>query len=89
MKKAVWSRCFPVYHKIKEEITSGRIGDVQIVSARFFIGNMDYRKTVDRQIRGGMLLDAGIYTVQFACFAYGEEPISVKAEGNVIDTGKE
>lgn len=85
--EAVWSRCFPVYHKIQEEITSGTIGDVQMVFARFLIWNLDYRKVVEKQIRGGLLLDAGIYTVQFACFAYGEEPISVKAAGNVIHTG--
>lgn len=60
-----------------------------MVFARFLIWNLDYRKTVEKEIRAGLLLDAGIYTVQFACFAYGEKPISVKAEGKVIHTGKE
>ncbi|XP_076084517.1 trans-1,2-dihydrobenzene-1,2-diol dehydrogenase-like [Mytilus galloprovincialis] len=84
--EAVWSRCFPLYHRIKEEITSKNMGEAQMVSARFFL-NFDYCERIKTQIRAGMLLDAGIYTVQFACMVYGEYPVSVKAVGEVVESG--
>ncbi|XP_052086589.1 trans-1,2-dihydrobenzene-1,2-diol dehydrogenase-like [Mytilus californianus] len=85
--QAVWSRCFPLYHRIKEEIISKNIGEAQMVSAKFFL-NFDYCERIKTQIRAGMLLDAGIYTVQFACLVYGEYPVSVKAVGEVVKSGK-
>ncbi|XP_071142544.1 trans-1,2-dihydrobenzene-1,2-diol dehydrogenase-like [Mytilus edulis] len=84
--EAVWSRCFPLYHRIKEEITSKSIGDAQMVSARFFL-NFNYCERIKTQIRGGFLLDAGIYTVQLACLVYGEDPVSIKAVGEVAGSG--
>ncbi|XP_063405686.1 trans-1,2-dihydrobenzene-1,2-diol dehydrogenase-like [Mytilus trossulus] len=84
--EAVWSRCFPLYHRIKEEITSKSIGAPQMVSARFFV-SFDYIERLKTQIRAGFLLDAGIYTVQLACLVYGEEPVSIKAVGEIAETG--
>lgn len=63
------------------------MGEAQMVSARFFL-NFDYCERIKTQIRAGMLLDAGIYTVQFACMVYGEYPVSVKAVGEVVESGK-
>ncbi|XP_052086592.1 trans-1,2-dihydrobenzene-1,2-diol dehydrogenase-like [Mytilus californianus] len=83
---AVWSRCFPLYHRIKEEITSKSIGEAQMVSARFF-KKFNYCERIKTQIRGGFLLDSGIYTVQLACLVYDEDPVSIKAVGEVAESG--
>lgn len=37
---------------------------------------------------GGFLLEAGIYTVQFALMVYEEMPVSITAVGEVIENGK-
>lgn len=57
-----------------------------MVSARFFL-NFNYCERIKTQIRGGFLLDAGIYTVQLACLVYGEDPVSIKAVGEVAGSG--
>lgn len=88
--EAVWVRCFPIYKKIKEEIESGNIGDPQMVTARL-CGNINFDdislNMLFPAVTGGILLEGGIYTVQFAILVYGEMPVSIKAEGEVNEKG--
>ncbi|CAG2201472.1 DHDH [Mytilus edulis] len=86
--EGLWVRCFPTYKKIREELKAGTIGDPQMVSVRFctpvdfhdLAGNKKYPSET-----GGFLLEAGIYTVQFALMVYGEMPVSITAVGEVIE----
>jgi hypothetical protein len=35
--EAIWSRCFPAYHRIKEEIEKGTIGEVRLRFGAFLL----------------------------------------------------
>jgi predicted dehydrogenase len=40
-----------------------------------------------KDLMGGVLLDVGIYCVQFACHIYGEMPEKIIATGSLTDEG--
>ncbi|KAK3106101.1 hypothetical protein FSP39_012751 [Pinctada imbricata] len=84
--EGIWSRTFEIYQRIKDDIQSGVIGDVQLVTASFC-------KLIEPNLRDndrgdGMLLRAGLYTVQFANWIFNNEaPESVTARGTVPEDG--
>ncbi|XP_052096737.1 trans-1,2-dihydrobenzene-1,2-diol dehydrogenase-like isoform X2 [Mytilus californianus] len=88
--EGLWVRCFPTYKKIREELKSGTIGDPQMVSVRFCTHVNFHDLAANEKYpseSGGFLLEAGIYTVQFALMVYEEMPVSITAVGEVIENG--
>ncbi|XP_053403355.1 trans-1,2-dihydrobenzene-1,2-diol dehydrogenase-like [Mercenaria mercenaria] len=81
--EAVWSRWFPVYEKIREELATGCIGDPRLVQANFCIPIANVGRINDIKVGGGGLLDIGIYVVQFAVFVYNEMPETITVVGNM------
>ena len=68
LMEAVWTRYFPLSIYVRENITSGRIGNVQRVLADNSIGVApesfgDDHRMVNRELAGGALLDLGIYSL--------------------------
>ncbi|KAK3105865.1 hypothetical protein FSP39_007302 [Pinctada imbricata] len=84
--EGIWSRYFPIYDKVREEIKSGSIGDVQLVTATFSF-SLDSSKW--RLENGdGMLLGLGLYTIQFANWIFNnEKPTSIIAVGSLRNQG--
>lgn len=86
--EAIWSRCFPAYHRIKEEIEKGTIGEVIGVTVEFGQPISDRERFRNPSIGGGGLMDIGIYVIQFALMAFGGiAPVSISATGSLMDTG--
>ncbi|KAK3105634.1 hypothetical protein FSP39_002367 [Pinctada imbricata] len=81
--EAVWSRAFPIYKKIRDEIRSGNIGDVQLVTAAFCFPICEHPIWKDYNGFGTLPL-IGIYTVQFANWIFeNKKPSSVTAVGTL------
>lgn len=65
-----WSRLVPAYHKVKEWIKDGRIGDIRTIQAAFCF-NVPYNDMTKNsrlfkpETAGGALLDAGVYPYQY------------------------
>jgi glucose-fructose oxidoreductase len=63
------------------QLRSGQLGKVQMVScsAGYFDGRSDHWKQ-QKEMGGGVMYDMGVYVLQGARLATGEEPISVTAQ---------
>ena len=65
-----WSRLVPAYHKAKEWIRDGKIGDIRTIHASFCF-NVPYNDMTKNnrlwnpETAGGALLDAGVYPYQY------------------------
>jgi len=87
LMEAVWSRCLPAYQALKKEIEAGTIGDVKQVIATF--GEViDSPRMHKKSLGGGTVLDLGIYTIQAALLAFGDqEPSQIVAGGHLGEDG--
>ncbi|KAK3106580.1 hypothetical protein FSP39_023009, partial [Pinctada imbricata] len=87
--QAVWSRAFPIYKKIRDEIRSGNIGDVQLVTAAFCFPSCEHPIWKDYNGFGTLPL-IGIYTIQFANWIFdNKKPSSVTAVGTLGQKGED
>ncbi|XP_012263314.1 trans-1,2-dihydrobenzene-1,2-diol dehydrogenase-like [Athalia rosae] len=88
LMEAIWSRCFPTYEWIKEEVNSGRLGEIKQVIATFGVPIADVERLRKNELGGGTILDLGVYTIQFASFIYnGDKPTSIKSSGHLNENG--
>jgi len=87
LMEAIWSRSFPSYKRLKQEIANGSIGEVKQVLVTFGvpIANVDRLKL--KELGGGTVLDIGIYCIQFALHVFGEAPLKVIAGGHQNSEG--
>ena len=94
LMEAVWTRYFPLSIYVREQITSGRLGIVQRVTADNcspFVNPDDISKTdnssrmVNMDLAGGALLDLGIYSLTwvFQCL-YTTQPAEQRRPPKVI-----
>lgn len=65
----------------RKTLRDGKIGDVQLVtcSAGYYDGRTDHWKQ-KKEMGGGVMYDMGVYVLQGARLATGEEPIAVTAQ---------
>ncbi|KAL4220384.1 hypothetical protein ACF0H5_020787 [Mactra antiquata] len=82
--EGVWSRFFPSYNKIRQELTNTTVGDVKLVNVNFCVPISEIERVKNAKLGGGGCLDIGCYAIQFACFVYGEMPESVTAVGTML-----
>lgn len=77
--EAIWTRYMPMRFKLDEIIKSGVIGDISSLTA-----NLGYELThIERlqkpELAGGALLDLGVYTINFALMAFGDDIADIKS----------
>ncbi|CAK8679886.1 trans-1,2-dihydrobenzene-1,2-diol dehydrogenase-like [Clavelina lepadiformis] len=88
LMEAIWSRCFPAYHKVQELLDSDVIGTVNHVQAHFGeVFEPIAPRILSRDQAGGALLDRGIYPVQFAQFVFKEKPLKQSSHASLTETG--
>lgn len=78
LMEAMWTRFFPIMHRLREEVRKGTIGKVRLVTADFgFRAGFDPKSRIfDPQLGGGALLDVGVYAISFASMILGK-PTSI------------
>ncbi|MBR3401044.1 MAG: Gfo/Idh/MocA family oxidoreductase [Parasporobacterium sp.] len=69
--EGMWSRCIPAYHKVKQWIAEGRIGDVRLIRSAFcfpmpYIEETKNHRLFDPATGGGACLDVGVYPYEYA-----------------------
>ena len=77
LMEAVWSKFLPQFHKAKELVASGELGEIRSVLVDFgFIPSPPVPpRLFDPALGGGSLLDIGIYNVFFALSFLGRPDI--------------
>ena len=88
MMEAMWSRFFPLMHKLRDLLDAKAIGDVRMVYADFgFSATFNPESRLfDPALGGGALLDVGVYAVSFTSFVLGE-PVRVESMMTPAPTG--
>ena len=83
----MWSRAFPIYKRIKDEITSGALGDIQMVTAT--LAKLVLKPTFhDKATGGGTMMAFGMYPIQFANWVFNnEKPEKIIATSSLSETG--
>lgn len=88
LMEAVWSRCFPVYAEMMRRIDAGEIGDVVQVFSTFGQPIEHVQRIAKKADGGGVTLDLGIYTVQFASLVMRKQrPLKILAGGHLNSDG--
>ncbi|XP_071100092.1 trans-1,2-dihydrobenzene-1,2-diol dehydrogenase-like [Haliotis cracherodii] len=82
-----WSRFFPVYEKVREELSSNSIGDIILIQNSFCVNIYDIARINDKRLGGGGLMDIGCYCVMMADMIFKERPEKIVAEGEVTKDG--
>ncbi|XP_012934637.1 trans-1,2-dihydrobenzene-1,2-diol dehydrogenase [Aplysia californica] len=82
-----WTRFFPVSQLIREQISSGAIGDVKLVQANFSIPIAEVPRLKQLDLGGGALMDIGLYPFQAANMVFKGKPQSIKSELTLNEQG--
>ncbi len=88
LMEAMWTRFVPAIDKLRELLLQQRIGDVQIMLAggAYMPDPEPQHYLFNKDLGGGILLDAGVYLVSMASMVFGG-PEQVLATGELGDTG--
>ena len=73
LTEAIWTRYMPMRKTLEEVLASGIIGNPYMLTANLsYI--IDHKERIKKpELAGGALLDIGIYTLNFASMAFGED----------------
>ena len=88
LMEALWTRFLPHFQFVKQEIESGKFGNIKSVKADFgFKAEFDPAKRLfNKSLGGGSLLDIGIYPV-FLAYSILGFPEEIEAEAEFAETG--
>jgi len=89
MMEAMWTRFLPAVEQVRLWLAEEIIGTIKQVRATFgfhFPFDANHR-LYNLDLAGGALLDAGIYPLSFANMVMKQEPVEVKALGEIGSTG--
>jgi len=79
-QEGTWSRFFPSYKFIKEQISSGSLGEVKVIQASFCVPISEVPRIKQLELGGGSLLDIGLYAVQAANLVFKGKPLNVQSD---------
>ncbi|XP_029953529.1 trans-1,2-dihydrobenzene-1,2-diol dehydrogenase-like [Salarias fasciatus] len=86
--EAIWTRFFPVSVEIRRLLEQGELGDVRMIRAEFGLPLLHSERVTQKELGGGVVLDIGIYPLQFILMAFnGEKPESIQASGVFLENG--
>lgn len=74
LMEAMWTRCQPVYRRIKEWVDSGLLGEIKAADGCFYTAAGKGHRLYNAATGGGALLDLGFYPVTYACSFLGMKP---------------
>ncbi|MBB6429062.1 Gfo/Idh/MocA family oxidoreductase [Algisphaera agarilytica] len=89
LMEAFMYRCHPLMDAVRDEVTSGSIGELRMIRASFCYrtSNIDQNVRFQPDIGGGALMDIGSYCLSFARFIAGREPSAAHIVGHQHATG--
>ncbi len=85
--EAIWTRYMPLHKKLAELIASNAIGKITHLEASLSYAIGDVERMWNPALAGGTLLDLGVYTINFAMMAFGNEIESIDGTATLTDTG--
>lgn len=87
LTEAIWTRYMPTRGMINEILASGKIGKPCMLTANLCYNSRWKERIIRPELAGGALLDIGIYPLNFAVMAFGEEIVKVESSVQMTETG--
>ena len=89
LMEAMWTRCLPIYDRVREWLDDGRIGEPRLVTSHFcFPSPYDpSSRWFDPELAGGSLLDLGVYNLAVSQFVMGRKPDKIAAVARFSGSG--
>ncbi len=77
--EAIWTRFIPMRKTLDDILESGVIGEVMSLTANLGYPLSHMERLIKPELAGGALLDLGVYTLNFAVMAFGEDIVDIKS----------
>lgn len=89
LMEAFMYRHHPTIKKLREIVTTGRLGEIQVVRSWFHYKAVDPASDIRYRtdLAGGSLLDVGCYCLNLSTYLYGRTPVEVKGLASLADSG--
>ncbi|MCB0828454.1 MAG: Gfo/Idh/MocA family oxidoreductase [Solirubrobacterales bacterium] len=89
LMEAFMYRQHPAIRKLREIVTDGRLGDIQVVRSWFHYKAVDPATDIRYRtdLAGGSLRDVGCYCLNFSTYIYGRAPDQVCGFAGLADSG--
>jgi len=86
---AMWIYFLPLYKKVRQVISEGKIGEPRMLTADFgFRAEWDVKSRIfNPELGGGALLDVGVYPVYLTSMIFNEFPINIQGAAHLGETG--
>ena len=85
--EAIWTRYMPSRHIIDEILNSGIIGKADMLTANLSYVIHNKKRLISPELAGGVLLDIGIYGINFALMHFGKDIDHIDSSVCMTDTG--
>lgn len=79
ISEAIWTRFLPMRFVLQDIMASGVIGKITSLSANLGYSLGHVERLCKPELAGGALLDLGVYTINFALMAFGDEVVEMKS----------
>ncbi len=79
ISEAIWTRFLPMRFVLQDIMASGVIGEISSLTATLGYSLGHVERLCKPELAGGALLDLGVYTINFALMAFGDEVVGMKS----------
>ena len=87
LTEAIWTRYMPSRKIIDDVISSGIIGEVSMLTANLGYVINNIKRLQEPSLAGGALLDVGVYPINFALMAFGDDIKTIESTAILTDKG--
>ena len=87
LAEAIWTRYMPSRGLIDEIIASGQLGTVHSLQANLGYPIWEVERMREPNLAGGSLLDLGVYPINFAMMAFGDDVAEITGQACLLETG--
>ena len=87
LTEAIWPRYMPSREMIDGILARGEIGTPLSLTANLNYELHDKERMLEPSLAGGALLDLGVYPINFAMMAFGDDPASISGVAVLTDKG--
>lgn len=79
ISEAIWTRFMPMRFVLDEIIKSGAVGEISSLTANLGYELSNKERLQKPELAGGALLDLGVYPINFALMAFGDDIADIKS----------
>jgi len=87
LAEAIWTRYMPSRFALEKILASKIIGEPTMLTANLGYNNIHMERMFAPELAGGALLDLGVYPINFALMAFGNDIERIESSADLFHTG--